>query len=733
MVHLTFAKPPSAGLSCAFGGQASGRLAVVKPSTPPLLAGPSRADNRLALEELDSAFGFELLSLYDGADGRSSALYPLPIWDYSSLRSRFKHAGNRLCELSQEDQLLCRVVFASAMPHWHSTALATPETRAVLARQLLAAAQENADMLGIWRKPDSVSTKSLLLLQQVAGRGEITSVDSLVCLSTCISHIKMLVDAAEPFGPAGVPVEGKTALIWSAGLFDAAIAVERRKEPYFSPSDYALIFSYPGKLAPRDLLVKALQEDAWSITVSALPGVRAYIDIARRVSMLLSRAKRMPRAEAEAAEYKSCWRDLDALYAWASMAAELAIHGGEGDEFGRTNLELYCNFAFGPAIAAEFAMLQHLEDLDKRDAAHVFDLSDYLSQSLLETARQRFPIRLCRYLRAVRTTQGHNFFAVLGGTVISVSRILAITRAFLTTSAWDTTLHDNPQDKLAALDYLATALEAISRTYPEAPDTAEVSEAVRAERLALTMLAGGSSLPPLYKSATAVPPSLGRLNGWTYASEVSALTPLLVHEINETLYDHVMPVSSNDSNMDVSEQSDSAIVKASPPWNDFELVSSGSDRASQRSVGPSPALQGPSLSLLSGSEWSTVSSEGFASTLWPSADCTFDSSFGAAQASTTSTTGEAGDSQALLDLLSRTASPDVHFTASPPANFLLSATATASPSTLKQANQADGSLLSLDSAPPPFALAAQNPYGASSTNGAGDFDWYEAAGDFGAT
>lgn len=87
-------------------------------------------------------------------------------------------------------------------------------------------------MLGIWRKPDSVSTKSLLLLQQVAGRGEITSVDSLVCLSTCISHIKMLVDAAEPFGPAGVPVEGKTALIWSAGLFDAAIAVERRKEPY---------------------------------------------------------------------------------------------------------------------------------------------------------------------------------------------------------------------------------------------------------------------------------------------------------------------------------------------------------------------------------------------------------------------------------------------------------------------------------------------------------------------
>ncbi|PRQ72138.1 hypothetical protein AAT19DRAFT_9477 [Rhodotorula toruloides] len=93
------------GFSCAFGGQASGRLALVKPSTPPLLAGPSRADNRLALEELDSAFGFELLSLYDGVDGRSSALYPLPIWDYSSLRSRFQHAGNRLCELSKEDQV----------------------------------------------------------------------------------------------------------------------------------------------------------------------------------------------------------------------------------------------------------------------------------------------------------------------------------------------------------------------------------------------------------------------------------------------------------------------------------------------------------------------------------------------------------------------------------------------------------------------------------------------------
>ncbi|PRQ72139.1 hypothetical protein AAT19DRAFT_9478 [Rhodotorula toruloides] len=378
-------------------------------------------------------------------------------------------------------------------------------------------------------------------------------------------------------------------------------------------------------------------------------------------------------------------------------------------------------------------MLQHLENLDKRYTAHVFDMSDILSQSLLETARQRFPVRLCRYLRAVRTTQGHNFVAILAGTVISVSRILAITRSFLTTSAWDTSLHNDPQDKLLSLDYLATALEAVSRTYPEAPDIAEVSEAVRAERLALAMLAGGSGSTLSYKSATAVPPSLGRLNGWTYASEVSALTPLLVHEINETLYDHVMPPSSNASSTDVSERSDFNIVKASPPWNDFELVSSGSEGASHRTGGPSPALQGPSSSLLSGSEWSTVSSEGFASTLWPSADCTFDSSFGAAQASTTSEVNETVDAQALLDLLGNTANPDVDVSASSTANFLLSAPTTAPPSTLEQANQADRLLLSLDSPPPSFTTTAQDLFDASTSNGAGNFDWFDVAGDFGAT
>lgn len=63
-------------------------------------------------------------------------------------------------------------------------------------------------------------------------------------------------------------------------------------------------------------------------------------------------------------------------------------------------MQFYSNFAYGPAIATEFAMLQHLEELDTQGS--VYDATDQLSPSLLQKARERFPARLCRYLRSVR-------------------------------------------------------------------------------------------------------------------------------------------------------------------------------------------------------------------------------------------------------------------------------------------------------------------------------------------
>lgn len=50
----------------------------------------------------------------------------------------------------------------------------------------------------------------------------------------------------------------------------------------------------------------------------------------------------MPRlaADADAASFETCWRRLDVIYDWASMAADLALRGDQGDAFARTNLEV---------------------------------------------------------------------------------------------------------------------------------------------------------------------------------------------------------------------------------------------------------------------------------------------------------------------------------------------------------------------------------------------------------
>ncbi|BGO94985.1 hypothetical protein NBRC10512_006829 [Rhodotorula toruloides] len=666
------------GLSCVFGSYGPGRADIVKAFNPSILTGPPSVDSRLADAELANSLGLELLALYGdgGSNGRSTALYPLPIFDYASLATRFQMRGGRLSELSRDDQLLCRIIFASAVPHWQSTASATPDTRKALARQLLSAAQESADTLGIWRKPGSISTKSLLMLQQIVNGGDIASDESLICLSTCVVQIELLVESAAPMSPSAVLVDGGTAMIWNAGLFDAAASIERKKEPYFSASDYSLMFGYAGKLPSAELLEAALSADAWSVTVCALFGLRAYLNVARRIATLLVGTKSMPQALADEADFEARWRDLDALYSWASMAADLALRGDKGDAFARANLEFYCNFAYGPAIAAEFAILQHLEELDQHDSAHACSPADQISPSLLSTARARFPVQLCRYLRDVRTTDGSNFFAVLGGTMISLSRILAIIRCFLQTSAWDMSLHASPVDKLGSLDYLLSALDLIAQSYPGAPGLATVREEAEAERLALVMLTGTSPRRLLSDINLLSRPSLGRLNAWTFAHDVSQTAPLLLHQIVEALY------------------------KDDPPDNGTVSGTFDPD--------------------------SFISTEAFAATLWPTTDGRLSDLFDAPSELTAEGTGGTDDTQALLNPLIDNANRASSSSALLSPSFLSPDIATAFDSTANESHFSSTFPL------PAFAPAAQDPFGASTTNSAGNFDWFDAAGDYGA-
>ncbi|BGP34838.1 hypothetical protein JCM10296v2_006662 [Rhodotorula toruloides] len=421
------------------------------------------------------------------------------------------------------------------------------------------------------------------------------------------------------------------------------------------------MFGDAGKLPSAELLEAALSADAWSVTVCALFGLRAYLDVAHDIATLLMGRKSMAQALANEADFEARWRDLDKIYEWASMAAQLALRSDKGDAFARANLELYCKFAYGPAIAAEFAILQHFEELDKRGLARACDLADQISPSLLSTARARFPFRLCRYLRDIQTTDGHNFVAIFAGTMISPSRILAIIRCFLQTFAWDMSLHASPVDKLASLDYLLSALDLIAQSYPGTPGLAAVREEAGAERVALVMLTGTSPTRLL--------------------SDVNLLSPpLLLHQIVDALY------------------------RDDPP----------DDGTASGTFNPD----------------SYVSIEAFASNPWPSANDTLSNLYKVPSALTAEATGVTLDTQALLDLLNDPANPASPSSTFLPTSFLYPAAAAAPPATLDQANEPPFSTTFPSSS---FAVAAQNPFGASTSNGAGDFDWFDAAGDFGAT
>ncbi|GAA5861526.1 hypothetical protein JCM8547_008060 [Rhodosporidiobolus lusitaniae] len=127
---------------------------------------PSGLDTRLADNEMSETLGLELLQIYgDAGNTCSDPLYPPPVPDDLALQERYEAAGKRLVDLSNEDQLTCRIVFATASRTWRSGKTAT--TNGKLVQQLLVNAQSRADATGVWRNPTPANAISLLLLYQL--------------------------------------------------------------------------------------------------------------------------------------------------------------------------------------------------------------------------------------------------------------------------------------------------------------------------------------------------------------------------------------------------------------------------------------------------------------------------------------------------------------------------------------------------------------------------------------
>ncbi|BGP15514.1 hypothetical protein JCM10213v2_003493 [Rhodosporidiobolus nylandii] len=426
------ARPAASTTPASAGPSSSSAVAAASLSLT-----PSGASSRLTSGELSESFGFELLTLYENAgSGSSDALYPPPVVDFLALKQRYEAAGKRLSALSPEDQLTCRIVFASASRLWTPPSASSPDVRPRVVQQLLAAAQSHADGAAVWRQPSAKNATSLLLLFQLVGQGEIAGDEVQPYLSSLVGQLKSLSkrDPAVVYGPSG---ESVTTLTWSVLAFDTLAAVERGEAPNITKADYArLLGPFTPSLPSIATLTAALAAGPWPLTNALLLPLASYVVLGRRVAFLLDEAKATS-AALRNPEVEEIWGEASSLVEWAEGALSLAHELEALEVFSLTILQLYTNLACGAALFAQLAILRYLEGLPS---------------SLASEYAVRFACASAAHLRSIRASGRINFLAVFTGSAWSVTRLVDFAQRFWPAAAWDAELFPKgPEDKLSSL------------------------------------------------------------------------------------------------------------------------------------------------------------------------------------------------------------------------------------------------------------------------------------------
>ncbi|GAA5982918.1 hypothetical protein JCM11641_002626 [Rhodosporidiobolus odoratus] len=493
------------------------------------LLAPSSTSNTLTNAELSGSLGAQLLRLYNEAGaGAHGALYPLPIFAPEVLLERYEAVGRNLSALTSQDELLCRTVFPLA-----SRLLPSSPSRPTssLAHQLFQDAQGRADDLAIWRKPSRMNAIILLLLHQASGQGEISHTDTRPYMAALVEQVNQLL-AIEPTAIKGISSSSTSNLGWCIGAFDALSAVESGREPRLSDREYNRIFDLSRPSLPsRFVLSLGLAADPFSLTTAVLCALALVIALARRVAYALDDLSTGGMRDTPPdAFFPNVWREMDRIYAWSGDTLDFAAEVGGNDRFSQTVLELFCSLSYGSTVFSELSILVHLEK------HAVGEHTGLVQPALLQLARSRISIVICRYLRDLRKNS-KDYLAIFTACAWSLSRMAMLAQLFTTTSAWNTNLHPGgAQDKLASLQFLSRALESIQRCF----DTADFAVAIKslaAEKIALEMHVcaipeASQSIPPALarlprnlSSQQAGAPSLTEFSTWTYTSDEATRTP----------------------------------------------------------------------------------------------------------------------------------------------------------------------------------------------------------------
>ncbi|GAA5861247.1 hypothetical protein JCM8547_008532 [Rhodosporidiobolus lusitaniae] len=473
---------------------------------------PSGQAARLAEREISETLGLEFLTLWDGAGG-DKAVYAPPVFDFSSLKSRFESFGNRLSLLPEDDQLTARIVFAFASNLPPSKDV--PPFPRPLAAQLVANTLSRADVCGIWRDSTVNSVVNCLLLYELIGHGEVATDNAVMILSSAATNL-MCIWRKDPQALRSPSRGTCTAVVCHLAMYTTAVAVERRERPVISQQDLDRVFGVYS-LVPVALeeVKRAAQNNPFWLARSLTPAITCYIAAGRDFANHVDAEQDELEPRMTFGEIETLWKTAEEILAWGSDVLNLTVKPGELEPCTFVLFQAYVQLSYGPTLFLLLAMLLYLEEK-----------AEHIPSPTLDHYRARLAVHVCNYLRDFRTPSGTNSMAALTSTLWGVSRLVNLAQFFNSTSAWDETLHPGgPGDKLASLTFLYNTLSSVVKLNEPEGDAATATLCqLETERAVLTGLLG-SNLDYTSTSELFGPPpdapSLSQINSWLHLLDVA--------------------------------------------------------------------------------------------------------------------------------------------------------------------------------------------------------------------
>ncbi|GAA5868917.1 hypothetical protein JCM16303_000307 [Sporobolomyces ruberrimus] len=437
-----------------------------------------RVEQSVVTTQISIARATRLFDLYfdTATAGLELSFIPLLLHDTLELRSRFDAFGGQLDMLEENEQLRCRLIWASAATRWSDPDEMEKNSASPSSYEILKTCRELADRSKIWRSPTRPNLITLLLLFFATASGDLTRNEAQYYMGAACQHFGPLFPSSSSDVLSSPLTGGPEWCAYSVALHDALTSLESRRPCFLSDRDFSVLSpdGPPTYLAPPSLLASYLAEGSSRVVEHCTYTTTYTLYTARLLAKHQARLSRNVTVQQDFDVLEAVWNRSDTLERWLEDALALVRAPGaiRSDGIDLAVLQTVLGTSWMPSLQIEFSALSYIRDrVDEFANARIrFGHSSgphwNAAKSLHSVAIARSERALCIFLRHTRNREGIYLLAAASGYVCSVERLNDFAAALYHAEPDNFDLFPfGASDKLASLTFFLKSLQNAERIY----------------------------------------------------------------------------------------------------------------------------------------------------------------------------------------------------------------------------------------------------------------------------